>query len=69
MTQVVLSSKYQIVIPEDVRAELGLRPGQVFDVWALGGHLHVVLVKEPHELFGAFPGIDTDVGRDNEERA
>lgn len=68
MTQVKLSSKYQIVIPEDVRVELNLKPGQLFDFFVLDGILHVVRVREPSELFGAFPGLDTDVGREDEDR-
>ena len=68
MTQVKLSSKYQIVIPEDVRKQLDLRPGQVFQVWALDGHVVAVPVKPLSEAFGMFPGIDTTVERDEEDR-
>lgn len=68
MTQVKLSSKYQIVIPEDVRNQLDLKPGQVMDVLILDGVLHVVPVRQPHELFGSLPGLDTHVERDDEDR-
>ncbi|GEM_PF-675074 len=68
MTQVKLSSKYQIVIPEDVRKQLDLKPGQVMDVLILDGVLHVVPVRQPYELFGSLPGLDTQVERDDEDR-
>lgn len=68
VSQVVLSSKYQIVIPADVRKDLDLKPGQLFDVLAIDGVLHVVRVMELSEAFGAFPGIDTSVPRDDEDR-
>ena len=45
MTQVKLSSKFQIVIPEDVREQLGLEPGQLMQVWALDGHVVAVPVR------------------------
>ena len=52
MTQVRLSSKFQVVIPEDVRRELGLTPGQLFEVFAFGGALRVVSVRPFDEAFG-----------------
>jgi AbrB family looped-hinge helix DNA binding protein len=68
MTRVVLSSKYQIVIPQDVRLELGLQPGQEFDVLALGGRLHVVPARSMSDIIGLYPGIDTSVVRDDKDR-
>ena len=68
MTQVKLSSKYQLVIPKDVREELDLKPGQLFQVWALDGHLVVVRVRPLEESFGMFPGLDTTLDRDEEYR-
>ena len=68
MTRVALSSKCQIVIPEDVRRELGLRPGQEFDVLALDGRLYVVPARSMSEIIGLYPGIDTSAVRDDEDR-
>ena len=69
MTQVKLSSKYQIVIPEDVRKQLGLSPGQVFEVFALDGQAVVAVPSRPlSESFGMFPGLDTSDPRDHEDR-
>ncbi len=68
MTRVALSSKYQIVIPQDVRLELGLRPGQEFDVLALGGRLHVVPARSMSDIIGLYPDIDTSAVRDDEDR-
>ena len=68
MTQVKLSSKYQIVIPEDVREALGLKPGQAMQVMALDGHVVAVPVRPLREVFGMFPGIDTNLERDVEDR-
>jgi AbrB family looped-hinge helix DNA binding protein len=69
MTQVKLSSKYQIVIPEDVRQQLGVKPGQVFEVFALDGQVVVAVPSRPiSESFGMFPGLDTSDPRDHEDR-
>ena len=68
MTQVKLSSKYQIVIPEDVREQLGVKPGQVFEVFAVDGQAVLAVPARPlAESFGMFPGIDTTVERDDED--
>jgi len=68
MTRVTLSSKYQIVIPEDVRRRLGLQPGQQFDVLALAGRLHVVPARSMSDIVGLYPGIDTSGVRDDQDR-
>ena len=68
MTQVKLSSKYQIVIPEEVRVGLDLKPGQLFQVWALDGQVVAVPVRPLSEAFGMFPGLDTSDPRDHGDR-
>ena len=68
VTQVKLSSKYQIVIPDDVRKQLDLQPGQVFEVWVLDGQVVAVPVRPLIEAFGMFPGLDTSDPRDHKDR-
>ena len=66
VTRVTLSSKYQLVIPDDVRRELGLRPGQQFDVVAVNGRLHVLPARSMSDIVGLYPGIDTALERDDD---
>lgn len=68
MTRVTLSSKFQIVIPDDVRRELGLRPGQEFDVLALDGRLHVLPARSMTDIIGLYAGIDTTIPNDEDWR-
>lgn len=66
MSDSVLSSKYQIVIPKEVREKAGIKPGDVFDVAYLDGTISLVLVPSIDELFGMEPGIDTRVEREED---
>jgi len=66
VTRVTLSSKYQLVIPEDVRSELGLQPGQQFDVVAVNGRLHVLPARSMSDIVGLYPGIDASFERDDD---
>lgn len=50
---VKLSSKYQVVIPEEVRKLLQLKPGQIIDVIAKGGVAYLVPVKSLDKLKGS----------------
>ena len=42
---VILSPKYQVVIPQDVREALNLEPGMQIDVIAKGGIAYLVPVR------------------------
>lgn len=64
MSVVTVSSKYQIVIPKEVRVSMGIQAGQKMRVFRYGNMIQVVPVRPMRELRGIFPGIDTDVPRD-----
>ena len=47
---VKVSSKYQVVIPEEVRSTLDLKPGTEVDVIAKGGIAYIIPVKQVSSL-------------------
>jgi AbrB family looped-hinge helix DNA binding protein len=61
---VTVSSKYQIVIPKDVRDRLKIRPGQKVEAFALGGRIELVLVRPIEEMRGFLHGMDSDFERE-----
>lgn len=69
---VKVSSKYQVVIPEQVREALGITPGQEMDVIAKGGIAYLVPVKPLRELASTLRGrlSTADIGkvRDKKDR-
>jgi AbrB family looped-hinge helix DNA binding protein len=68
MSTVTVSPKFQVVIPEKVRKELNIKPGQKFDVIEFEGCVELVPVKETKSLRGSLKGLDTHVHRDKEDR-
>jgi AbrB family looped-hinge helix DNA binding protein len=52
MARTIVSSKYQVVIPKDVREESGLRKGQTFHVISRGGVITLVPERPLSELKG-----------------
>lgn len=68
MTTVIVSKKYQIVIPKPVRDALGIRPGQKIEVIVYQGRAEFVPVHGMKATRGFLRGIDTEVTRD-EDRA
>ena len=64
MATVILSPKYQVVIPREVRDRLGLEPGEKIQVFVYAGRIELVPVRKLAKLRGFLKGIDTDVPRD-----
>jgi len=70
MEAVTISSKYQVVIPREVREQFHLKPGQKIMFIPYNNVLHVVIVPPIKQARGMFKGIDTDAQREevNEQR-
>jgi AbrB family looped-hinge helix DNA binding protein len=64
MGTVKLSSKYQVVIPSDVRESLHLVPGQMMQVIAYGNRIELLPTRDITEMRGFLKGIDTTVARE-----
>jgi AbrB family looped-hinge helix DNA binding protein len=67
MGVVTVSSKYQIVIPKDVREKMNLKPGQKVIVVEKDGVVHLIPEKPVKELRGFVKGVTTDKLRHEED--
>jgi AbrB family looped-hinge helix DNA binding protein len=65
---VTLSSKYQIVIPQDVREKMKLKPGQKVIVIEKDGVVHLIPEKPMKDLRGFVKGVTADKLRREEDR-
>lgn len=66
MTTVTVSPKFQVVIPQKVRKDLNLYPGQKIQVLSYKGRIEFIPLRSPREMRGFLKGIDTSVPRDND---
>jgi len=67
MYPITLSSRYRITILRALREQLNLRPGQKVVLIPRGNILHLVVVPPIEQAQGMFPGIDTEVAREEDE--
>jgi AbrB family looped-hinge helix DNA binding protein len=68
MAQTVVSSKYQIVIPKEVRSKLDLEKGQILQVVVRNGVIMLVPDRPLKELRGFLKGMDSSGLREKEDR-
>ncbi len=64
MSIVTISSRYQVVIPKDVRDRLGLKPGQKVQAMPFKGRIELIPLGPIEEARGFLKGIDTTVPRE-----
>jgi len=68
MAKTTVSSKYQVVIPKDVRSRTDVRPGQVFQVISKGEVISLVPDRPISAMRGFVRGIKTSGFREKKDR-
>ncbi|MGM0788441.1 MAG: AbrB/MazE/SpoVT family DNA-binding domain-containing protein [Thermodesulfobacteriota bacterium] len=66
MNTVIVSPKYQVVIPKNIRSSMKLRPGQKLKVIEYDGRIELIPDRDISELKGFVRGIDTDFEREED---
>jgi len=65
MITVTLSTKYQVVIPREIRRRLNLQPGKKYQVVSYGDCIEFLPMRTIKEMRGILKGIDTHIKREN----
>jgi AbrB family looped-hinge helix DNA binding protein len=68
MAHAVLSSKFQMVIPKEVREQVGLKKGQRFQVIAKRGVITLVPEEPPGAYRGSLKGMRVSGLREKKDR-
>lgn len=68
METVTVSKKYQIVIPQRLRKQAGIKPGDKMVAITKHGIIQYIPVRPIKETEGFIPGLNTENLRDESER-
>ena len=66
MQSVIVSPKYQVVIPKTIRKTLNIRPGQKMQVIEYAGRIELIPERDIKELRGFVKGINTEFKREKD---
>lgn len=66
MNAVILSPKFQVVIPLPIRRAMGLRAGQKMQVVEYEGRIELIPDRDIAELRGFLKGINADFEREED---
>lgn len=63
----IVSSKYQVVIPREIREQFHIKPGQKIMFIPYQKSLRIVVVPSIEEAYGILKGMNTDNIREEED--
>lgn len=66
MNTVIVSSKYQVVIPKEIRENIGLQVGTALEIITYGNRIELVPIRPMKSLKGVFKGINTEIMREDD---
>ncbi len=68
MATTTVSSKYQIVIPKQVRISANIKPGTKLQIVELNGIIQMIPVRPVQEMQGYFKGREIEYAREKKDR-
>jgi len=68
MDAVTVSPKYQVVIPQKIREQMRVKPGQKMHVIAYDNMVVFIPVRPINQARGTLKGIRTNIERDEQDR-
>ncbi len=66
MESLIISPKYQVVIPKAIRKAMHLAPGQKVQIIAYDNRIELIPERAMRDMRGFLEGIETEVGRDED---
>lgn len=68
MPTVTVSSKFQIVIPKEVRLGANIKPGTKLQLVEVNGIIQMIPLRPIQELQGCFKGREIEYAREKKDR-
>jgi AbrB family looped-hinge helix DNA binding protein len=66
MNTVTVSPKFQVVIPQEIREELSLKPGEKLRVMRYDDRVELIRIRPIKELRGFLRGMNTTIEREDD---
>jgi len=66
MNTVTVSSKFQVVIPKEIRDDIGLKVGTKMEVITYGTRIEFIPIQPMKNLKGLFKDLNTDIDREED---
>jgi AbrB family looped-hinge helix DNA binding protein len=66
MPTVIVSPKFQVVIPKEVREAMAIEPGQKLSIMVYKGHIVLIPILPMDQLRGFAKGIDATFEREED---
>jgi AbrB family looped-hinge helix DNA binding protein len=66
MDTVIVSAKYQIIIPKKIRESMGIVSGQKIQMIAYRKRIELIPIKPIAQMRGFLKGIDVEVNREGD---
>ena len=66
MNTVIVSTKYQVVIPKEIREDMDLKAGTSLEGINYGNRIELIPIRPMKSLKGIFSGIDTAIEREED---
>ena len=68
MNVVKVSPKFQVVIPEEIRTRMNIKPGERVQVLQYDNRIELVPLRSLKEMRGFLKGMDTGIQRENDRQ-
>ena len=68
MNAVTVSPKYQVVIPRPIREQMGIQPGEKFQVISFDDRIELVRTRPIKKMRGFLKGLDSSFHRNKKDR-
>ena len=68
MKSVLVSPKFQVVIPREIRERFQLKPGERMVLIPYEGRIEMILEKNIKSMRGFLKGMNTEIKRERTER-
>lgn len=67
MEPVTVSSKFQVVIPREIRETLNIQPGEKMHVFHIDGRIELVRDRPMQSMKGRYKGMSTAIEKEPED--